>query len=156
MEPTSHLKTIAFILIFGFYHFAVTSTSRSCGQKPYTVGWQPSEKRKLRVKMKVRVLSLLPVCLYSFLYFCWRVLYSVLDKESVDSKVLVPSNKFRCKTSLLTAVRTRREQYNYTCVTFDNSDALANLDNLSNLSLLSILTILTLLTMCKSTLLKQS
>ena len=61
--------------------------------------------------MKVRVLSLLPICLYSFLYFCWRVLYSVLDKESVDSKVLVPSNKFRCKTSLLTAVRTRREQY---------------------------------------------
>ena len=63
--------------------------------------------------MKVRVLSLLPVCLYSFLYFCWRVLYSVLDKESVDLKVLVPSNKFRCKTSLLTAVRTRREQYTY-------------------------------------------
>ena len=49
----------------------------------------------------------------SFLYFCWRVLYSVLDKESVDSKVLVPSNKFRCKTSLLTAVRTRREQYEF-------------------------------------------
>ena len=65
--------------------------------------------------MKVRVLSLLPVCLYSFLYFCWRVLYSVLDKESVDSKVLVPSNKFRCKTSLLTAVRTRREQYEENC-----------------------------------------
>ena len=38
-------------------------------------------------------------------------MYSVLDKESVDLKVLVPSNKFRCKTSLLTAVRTRREQY---------------------------------------------
>ena len=65
--------------------------------------------------MKVRVLSLLPICLYSFLYFCWRVLYSVLDKESVDSKVLVPSNKFRCKTSLLTAVRTRREQYEENC-----------------------------------------
>ena len=65
--------------------------------------------------MKVRVLSLLPVCLYSFLYFCWRVLYSVLDKESVDLKVLVPSNKFRCKTSLLTAVRTRREQYEENC-----------------------------------------
>ena len=31
-----------------------------------------------------------------FLYLCWRVLCSVLDKESVDSKVLVPSNKFRC------------------------------------------------------------
>ena len=26
----------------------------------------------------------------------------------MDSKVLVPSNKFRCKTSLLTAVRTKR------------------------------------------------
>ena len=35
----------------------------------------------------------------------------MLDKESVDLKVLVPSNKFRCKTSLLTAVRTKREQY---------------------------------------------
>ena len=41
MEPTVHLKTIAFIafiLIFGLHHFAVTSTSGSCGQKPYTGG----------------------------------------------------------------------------------------------------------------------
>ena len=60
--------------------------------------------------MKVRVLSSLPICLHSFLYLCWRVLYSVLDEESVDSKVLVPSNKFRCKTSLLTAVRTKRDK----------------------------------------------
>ena len=41
---------IAFIWIFDFYHLAVTSTSRSCDQKSYTVGWQLGEERSQELK----------------------------------------------------------------------------------------------------------
>ena len=91
MEPTAHLETIAFIafiLIFGFHHFAVTSTIRSCGQKPYTGGWQQSENGSWELKWKWKFCLCCQFFLCSFLYLCWRVLSSVLDKESLDLKVL--------------------------------------------------------------------
>ena len=41
----------------------------------------------------------------------WAAISKITADVAADLKVLVPSNKFRCKTSLLTAVGTKRKYY---------------------------------------------
>ena len=86
---TFHVKPLLLLEFLVSHHFAVTSISRCCGQKSYTVNWQQSEKRGRELKWKWEFCICRNLPSNSFLCMSSWDFISVLEKESADLKVLV-------------------------------------------------------------------